>query len=414
MTDTTAKTALITPVLIGSCLILVIGFGVRSSYGVFQIPIAAEFGWPRAEFSMAIAIQNLAWGIGQPIFGALAERFGDRRALTLGVLVYVAGLVLSSFATTAAAHQFLSLLVGFGVAGTGFGVLLAIVARAASPQNRAMALAIASASGSVGQILFPPLAEGLLGVMGWSEVFLVFAVLVFGIFLVLPMLGPSAAPAARPGDAPMGRVVGQAVRDPSYVLITIGFFSCGYQLGFIIAHFPAFVTEVCGPIDPGGLLAGTGITTTSALGAIAISIIGVMNIGGTLAAGWFGSRFSKKYLLAAVYAGRTVVSALFIVMPMTPTTVILFSVLMGALWLATVPLTSGLVADIWGVQYMGTLYGLVFLSHQIGGFVGIWLGGALYDAYGTYDLVWWIGVGVGLLSVLVHLPVREGARMAPA
>ena len=250
--------------------------------------------------------------------------------------------------------------------------------------------------------------------MGWSEVFLVFAVLVFGIFLVLPMLGPSAAPAAQPGDAPMGRVVGQAVRDPSYVLITIGFFSCGYQLGFIIAHFPAFVTEVCGPIDPGGLLAGTGITTTSALGAIAISIIGVMNIGGTLAAGWFGSRFSKKYLLAAVYAGRTVVSALFIVMPMTPTTVILFSVLMGALWLATVPLTSGLVADIWGVQYMGTLYGLVFLSHQIGGFVGIWLGGALYDAYGTYDLVWWIGVGVGLLSVLVHLPVREGARMAPA
>ena len=158
MTDTTAKTALITPVLIGSCLILVIGFGVRSSYGVFQIPIAAEFGWPRAEFSMAIAIQNLAWGIGQPIFGALAERFGDRRALTLGVLVYVAGLVLSSFATTAAAHQFLSLLVGFGVAGTGFGVLLAIVARAASPQYRAMALAIAAASGAVGQILFPPLA----------------------------------------------------------------------------------------------------------------------------------------------------------------------------------------------------------------------------------------------------------------
>jgi MFS family permease len=205
----------------------------------------------------------------------------------------------------------------------------------------------------------------------------------------------------------MGRIVGRAVRDPSFILIFVGFFSCGYQLGFITAHFPAFVAEVCSPIPATGVLASLGITTTSALGALALAVIGLANICGTLAAGALGAHFRKKYLLAQIYVARTVVSAAFILAPMTPASVLVFSVLMGALWLATVPLTSGLVAQIWGVRYMGTLYGLVFFSHQLGGFIGIWLGGRLYDLYGNYTLVWWIGVGVGAFSALVHLPIRE-------
>lgn len=205
----------------------------------------------------------------------------------------------------------------------------------------------------------------------------------------------------------MGTVLKSALRDPSFSLIFLGFFSCGYQLAFITAHFPAFVTEMCGTIDPSGTLASIGVSTTSALGAVAISLIGLANIAGTLLAGWLGNRYSKKYLLAAIYTGRTIVAALFILMPITPTSVILFSLAMGSLWLATVPLTSGLVAHIYGLRYMGTLYGIVFFSHQLGSFLGIWLGGRMYDATGDYTFVWWIGVGVGAFSAIVHLPIRE-------
>ena len=207
----------------------------------------------------------------------------------------------------------------------------------------------------------------------------------------------------------MGQILGKALRDPSYTLIFLGFFSCGYQLAFVTAHFPAFVTEMCGPILPGGALHSIGITTTSALGAIAISLIGLANIVGTLTAGYLGKRYSKKYLLAGIYVARTIIAALFIMVPMTPTTVLLFSVGMGSLWLATVPLTSGLIAHIYGLRYMGTLYGIVFFSHQLGSFLGVWLGGKMYDIYGSYTLVWWIGVGVGAFSAIVHLPIREQA-----
>ncbi|MCV6627687.1 MAG: MFS transporter, partial [Cellvibrionaceae bacterium] len=194
---------------------------------------------------------------------------------------------------------------------------------------------------------------------------------------------------------------------PSYTLIFLGFFSCGYQLAFITAHFPAFITEMCGPISAGGFLDGVGISSTSALGAVAISLIGLANIAGTIFAGWLGNRYSKKYLLAGVYALRTLFSAAFILMPITPTSVVLFSLGMGALWLATVPLTSGLVAHIYGLRYMGTLYGIIFFSHQLGSFLGVWLGGRLYDVYGDYTAVWWIGVGIGAFSAIVHLPIRE-------
>lgn len=411
--NTSARASIFTPVLVASCAIIVISFAVRASFGVFQIPIAEEFGWLRSEFSLAIAIQNLAWGIGQPLFGAFAEKLGDRMAIFLGALIYAAGLVLSSFAVTPEAHQMLEILVGFGVAGTGFGVILAVVGRASSDENRSMSLAIATAAGSAGQVFGAPLAEWLLGIVSWQTVFLIFAAAILASLSFLPLMKSPPASKAQLEES-MGTILRRAFRDPSYTLIFLGFFSCGYQLAFVTAHFPAFVTEMCGPIVPGGMLDSLGISTTSALGAVAISLIGVANIAGTLTAGWLGKRYSKKYLLAGIYTARTIVAAAFILFPITPATVLIFSVTMGALWLATVPLTSGLIAHIYGLRYMGTLYGIVFLSHQMGSFLGVWLGGRMYDTYGDYTFVWWVGVGVGAFSALVHLPVRERQIMAPA
>ncbi|MFK7939316.1 MAG: MFS transporter [Roseovarius sp.] len=405
---------LMNPVLIVGCVIILVSFAIRSSFGVFQIPIAEEFGWLRAEFSMAIAIQNLAWGIGQPLFSAFAERLGDRKAIILGALFYAAGLVLSSFAVTPGAHQFLEILVGFGIAGTGFGVLLAVVGRASSDENRSMSLAIATAAGSGGQIFGPPLAELLLSYMSWQMVFVGFAGLILAVLALLPMMRAPQGAASSDTQDSMGETLRRAFRDPSFALIFLGFFSCGYQLGFITAHFPAFVTEMCGPISPGGVLHGLGITTTSALGAVAISVIGLTNIGGALLAGYLGKTYSKKYLLAAIYTGRTIVAAAFIMTPITPGTVLLFSAAMGSFWLATIPLTSGLIAQIYGLRFMGTLYGIVFFSHQLGSFMGVWLGGRMYDTYGDYTAVWWIGVAVGAFSAIVHLPVREERQAVPA
>lgn len=398
---------LINPVLIAGCIIILVSFAVRASFGLFQLPIALEFQWPRESFSLAIAIQNLFWGIGQPIFGAFAERFGDRKAILGGGAFYVVGLVLSAFAITPGQHQLLEMLVGFGIAGTGFGVILAVVGRAASDKHRSMALGIATAAGSAGQIVGPPVANALLSEMPWQSVFIACAgFIMLSMMALLLMRAPK--PQKPTGDEePMGVVIRRAVRDPSFLFIFIGFFSCGYQLAFITAHFPAFITEMCGPIAPNSLLYTLGVTSASGLGAISIALIGLFNIGGTLCAGWLGNKYSRKYLLASVYLLRTLVSAAFIMTPITPETVVLFSVAMGSLWLATVPLTSGLVAHIYGLKYMGTLYGLVFFSHQLGGFLGVWLGGAMYDIYNDYTLVWWVGVGVGAISAVIHLPVKE-------
>ena len=405
---------LVTPVLIAGCIVILISFAIRASFGVFQIPIAQEFGWARAEFSMAIAIQNLAWGFGQPIFGAFAEKWGDRRAIVLGAVLYSAGLLLSAYATTPEQHQVLEILVGFGIAGTGFGVILAVVGRATAPEHRSLALGIATAAGSAGQVFGAPTAQFLMGFFPWQTVFLIFAGVILLTLCALPMMrAPERASLEELAES-MGGVLLRAFRDPSFTMIFLGFFSCGYQLAFITAHFPALVTEMCGAIDPSGMLAGRGITTTSALGAVSIAVIGLANIIGSITAGWLGNRYTKKYLLAAVYTGRTIASALFIMLPITPASVLLFSVVMGALWLATVPLTSGLVAHIYGLRYMGTLYGIVFFSHQLGSFLGVWLGGRMYDLYGDYTLVWWIGVGIGAFSALIHLPIRERALGAPA
>ena len=401
------NSSLVSPVLIAGCLIIIITFGIRGSFGVFQIPIENEFQWLRVEFSLAIAIQNLGWGIGAPIFGALGEKLGDRKMIIVGALCYVTGLILSTFAQNPLTHQFLELIIGFGIAGTGMGMILAVVGRASSEKNRSMALGIVTAAGSVGQMVGAPLAQFLLDLYGWQQVFIIFAFSIVLVMTVVPLLKETPVSSKKEIEVSLTKVLGNAFKDPNFSMIFLGFFACGYQLAFVSAHFPAMVTEMCSAISPSSLLHYFGVSTTSSLGALAIALIGFSNIFGTIYAGWLGQKFPRKYLLAIVYALRTLIGIIFIILPITPTTVVFFSFFMGSLWLATVPLTSGLIAHIYGLRYMGTLYGLVFLSHQLGSFLGVWMGGKLYDATGDYTLVWWIGIGVSAFSTLVHLPIKE-------
>ena len=405
------ESRLFTPVLLIGCSIVLVGFAIRASFGVFQIPIQEEFGWPRSEFSLAIAIQNLAWGFGAPFFGAFAEKIGDKKAIILGAILYSLGLVLTTGANTPIEIQLYEILVGFGIAGTGFGVILAVVGRASAPEHRAMSLAIATASGSAGQIVGPTVAIILLKTMTWQTVFLIFAISILGILLLLPFMRYPERASKEEIEESLSEILLIAFKDPTYMMIFVGFFSCGYQLAFITAHFPALVTEMSAPIDPTGWCGDLGIETTAALGGMAISVIGAANIFGTLMAGWAGKRFGKKWLLSGIYAGRSIAAAWFILTPITANTGLIFSFAMGVLWLATVPLTSGLVAHIYGLKYMATLYGIVFFSHQLGSFVGVYLGGVLYDMYGSYTAVWWIGIAVGVFSSLIHLPVREEPRV---
>ena len=406
-----AKGSLFTPVLIAGCIIVLVGFAIRASFGVFQIPIQEEYGWPRSEFSLAIAIHNLAWGLGAPLFGAFAEKIGDRKAIVLGAILYSSGLVLTTTAESPFAIQFYEVLVGFGIAGTGFGVILAVVGRASRPENRAMSLAIATAAGSAGQIVGPIAAVSLLKVVSWQTVFLIFAAAMMLVLLLLPLMQAPDRVQKEDLEESLGEILRLALKDPSYMMIFLGFFSCGYQLAFITAHFPAMVSEMSAPVDPLGWCGDLGIETTAELGGFAISVIGAANIIGTLMAGWAGKRYGKKWLLSGIYAGRSIAAAWFILTPPTAETVIIFSFAMGFLWLATVPLTSGLVAHIYGLRYMATLYGIVFFSHQLGSFVGVYLGGLLYDLYGSYYLVWWVGIAVGVFSSIIHLPVREEPRV---
>ena len=401
------KSSLITPVLLAGSLIIIITFGIRGSFGVFQIPIENEFQWLRVEFSLAIAIQNLGWGIGAPIFGALGEKFGDKKMIVAGAFCYVIGLVLSTYAQNPLTHQFLELIIGFGIAGTGLGMILAVVGRASSEKNRSMALGIVTAAGSFGQMFGAPIAQALLNFYSWQQVFIIFALTIILVMSVVPFLKDAPMVTKKEVEISLTKVLSNAFKDPTFSMIFFGFFACGYQLAFLTAHFPAMVTEMCSAITPSSALHFIGVSTTSSLGALAIGLIAFSNIFGTIYAGWLGQKFQKKYLLAGVYALRALIGLIFILLPITPVTVILFSLFMGSLWLATVPLTSGLIAHIYGLRYMGTLYGLVFFSHQIGSFLGVWMGGRLYDATGDYTLVWWIGIGVSVFSTLIHIPIKE-------
>ena len=397
---------LYTPILIAGSLILLLGFAIRSTFGLFQIPIADEFMWARSEFSLAIAIQNLAWGIGTPLFSAFAEKYGDRKAITLGLLLYALGIFISSTASSPEAHQILNILIGFGIAGSGFGPILGVVGRTSSPENRSLALGIATAAGSAGQVVGPPFAALLLSIMPWSTVFEIFAIISILTIILVPILKSEKTSSIKKTEEKLSEVLFEAIKDPTYIMLFLGFFSCGFQLAFIKAHFPAFIAESSSPINQGSIISYV-CSSVEGLGALSIALIGLFNIVGSILAGALGKGNSKKYFLALIYSGRTIASILFIILPITPISIIIFSIVMGALWLATVPLTAGLIGYIYGLKYMGTLYGIVFLSHQIGSFVGVWLGGWFYDLYGSYNIVWWVGIGVGAFSAVIHLPVKE-------
>ena len=368
------NSTIFTPVLIGGSLILLISFAIRSTFGLFQIPIAEQFMWARSEFSMAIAIQNLAWGIGTPIFSAFAEKFGDRKAITLGLILYAVGVFISSTAS--------------------------------SPEKRSLALGITTAAGSAGQVVGPPFAAGLLDIMPWSSVFVVFAIISILTIVLVPLLKSEPKISKKEVGSNLSDALKDAFKDPTYTMLFLGFFSCGFQLAFITAHFPAFIAEASSPIIQGSLISIV-CNSVASLGALSIALIGLFNIIGSIAAGAMGKYYTKKYLLSIIYAGRTIAAIAFIMLPITPTSVVVFSIVMGSLWLATVPLTSGIIGYIYGLKFMGTLYGIVFLSHQIGSFVGVWLGGLFYDIYGSYDIVWWVGIGVGAFSAIITLPVKE-------
>ena len=399
-------TSLFTPVLVAGSLILLISFAIRSTFGLFQIPIAEDFLWARSEFSLAIAIQNLAWGIGTPIFSAFAEKYGDRKAISIGLILYALGVFISSTATSPEAHQFLNVLIGFGIAGSGFGPILAVVGRSASNEKRSLALGITTAAGSAGQVIGPPFAAALLSFMPWNSVFEIFAIISLLTIILVPILKTKTKKIITKSEEKLSEALKEAIKDPTYIMLFLGFFSCGFQLAFITAHFPAFIAESSSPIIQGSIISLV-CNSVEGLGALSMALIGLFNIIGCLIAGALGNGYTKKYLLSLIYTGRTIAAILFIMLPITPMSVAIFSMVMGSLWLATVPLTSGIIGHIYGIKFMGTLYGIVFLSHQIGSFVGVWLGGMFYDIYGSYNIVWWVGIGVGAFSAIIHLPIKE-------
>ena len=405
MTADTQKN-IFTPILISGSLILLISFAIRSTFGLFQIPIASDFLWARSEFSLAIAVQNLAWGIGTPIFSAFAEKYGDRKAITLGLILYALGIFISSTASTPEAHQLLNIIIGFGIAGSGFGPVLAVVGRSAKPETRSLSLGITTAAGSAGQVIGPPFAAFLLSIMPWSSVFEIFALISILTIILVPFLKGNSPSSVKKSNEKLSDALIYALKDPTYIMLFLGFFSCGFQLAFITAHFPAFIVEASSPIVQGSLISLL-CNSVEGLGALSMALIGFFNIIGCVLAGALGKNYTKKYLLSLIYTGRTIAAILFITFPITPISVAVFSMVMGSLWLATVPLTSGIIGYIYGLKYMGTLYGIVFLSHQIGSFVGVWLGGLFYDIYGSYDIVWWVGIGVGAFSAIIHLPLKE-------
>lgn len=387
------------------CLIAALNFGPRSAMGFFQLPMLAEKGWDRTTFGLAMAIQNLFWGIGQPIFGGLADRFGTWRVLTLGAVVYAAGLVTMAFAASPGTlHLGGGVLVGLGIAAGSFSLVLAAFARNVSPERRSLVFGLGTAAGSAGMFFFAPLSQGLISDYGWSDSLVIMGLMMLAIpLLAIPLAGN--ATSATGGRAGLEQTVAQALHEAcahrSYLLLTSGFFVCGFQVAFITAHFPAYIRDL-------------GIAPRYAV--IALSLIGFFNIIGSLAAGVIGQRWSKSYFLSLIYFGRSVLVTAFLLLPQTPTSVIVFSILMGLLWLSTVPPTNGLVAVMFGTRHLGMLGGVVFLSHQVGSFLGVGLGGYLYDRFGSYDPVWWLGVGLGLFAAAVHLPIREKPvpRLEPA
>lgn len=379
------------------CAIALLSFGPRASMGFFQQPILDDRGWGSATFGLALAIQNIAWGIGQPIFGAIADRFGAYKALAIGGILYAIGLVIMGIATTPLwLHLSAGVLVGLGVASGSFGLILAIFARHVPPENRSFVFGLGTAAGSAGMFVFSFLTWGFIESFGWVQATVILSM----IMLVVPIL---AIPLAGNRENSVEKevfqqTVAQALKEAlghkSFLLLTSGYFVCGFQVAFITVHFPKFLQDM-------------NIANIYAVWAIAL--IGLFNIFGAFAAGIIGQRYSKPNLLASIYVARSIVVTIFLLTPITPASVIIFSIIMGVLWLSTVPPTNALVAIMFGTGHLGLLGGFVFFSHQIGSFLGVAMGGYLRDFYGSYDVVWWLGVALGIFAAFVHWPIKEQA-----
>jgi MFS family permease len=382
--------------------IAALAFGIRSGFGLYLGPISLEFGYGREVFALSLAIQNLVWGVTQPFAGAIADRYGPFKAIAIGAVIYSAGTILLSFSNTPGMfHLSAGVLVGAGLAGTSVGIILGAVGQLFPPEKRSFALGVTGAASSLGQFLIVPAGQALLSTVGWNQSAMILGVLAL-LMLPLGLVFLKARPKPSMSDEPdqtMGQALKQAIGLPSFWLLSAGFFVCGFHVAYIAVHLPSFVVDI-------GL--------SAEVGAWALGLVGLFNVIGSLLAGYLGGRFPKKYLLSGLYFGRAVLMTGFVLSPPSEALVYVFAATMGLLWLSTVPLTSGLVADIFGPRYMTTLFGIVFLSHQIGGFLGAWLGGYVFDATGSYDIVWWISVGLGVFSGIVHWPIRGARLLKPA
>jgi MFS family permease len=388
------------------CLIALINFGVRASFGLFTGPISSANGWGRDVFALALAVQNLLWGAAQPFAGALADRFGPARVLAGGGIVYALGVALMPVSTTPLLLNLTAgVLVGLGLAGASFIVVISALGNLLPLERRSWAAGIATAAGSLGQFLFAPMGQAFIAAFGWSTALLLLAAFALLIPLLSIPLGGAKGDhvgAAKPEpDLSPIEALRQALGHGSYRLLVAGFFVCGFHVAFITVHLPPYLGDI-----------GVGAQWA----AISIALIGLFNIVGSYGAGVLGGRYSKRWLLCLIYLARAVVIAVFVLVPPTPVTVLAFSAAMGLLWLSTVPPTAGLVALMFGVRHLGMLFGVVFFSHQVGAFLGVWLGGVLFERTGSYDVVWWLSVVLSLLAALVTYPIdeRPAPELAPA
>lgn len=398
-------------IIVAGGIVLALSFGVRSVFGGVIEPLSNELFNGRIEiFSLSLAIQNLVWGVAQPAFGLLADKFGDRRALWLGFLCYSLGMGVCIISTTPfLQHLGAGLLVGMGLSGTAFGVVLAVVGRAAPIEKRTFYLGVASAIGSTGQVVIPLLTSWLIERFEWQTTLLVVTCMLAPMVFCIPLLNASTGRTG--GDTHdheeninLAQTVRQAFGHHSYVMLGAGFFVCGFHLAFVTAHFPNYVQHFC--------ISSASPAELRALGLQALAVAGLTNIVGTLLAARLGTIFPKPYVLASIYALRSLLIIVFISLPVTPTSVMIFALFMGILWLSTVPLTSSLVLVMFGPRTVGTLYGFVFFSHQLGSFAGVWLGGYFFDKFAHYNHIWYLGIALGVASAVAHLLVRE--RPAPS
>jgi predicted MFS family arabinose efflux permease len=387
-------------VLVAGSLIGFVAFGIRSSSGLFLAPISGDLKWGREIFALSVAIQNIVWGIGVPIAGAIADKFGSGRVLAVGALVYAAGLALMAYSTTPLQmHLTAGLLLGMGLAGTSFTIAIAAISRVVAPERRTRAVGIAMAATSLGQFVLLPLGQYFIQTQGWAIAALLLAGVALVMFPLAAAVTGKGAPSPGMADQTLRAAFGEALGHPSYVLLTTAFFVCGFQLLFIVNHLPAY-------------LADNGLPSWVASWTLAL--VGLTNVLGNVLAGWVGQKWRKKYGLSLIYGFRAAFIAAFILIPPTPATTLIFGGMMGLLWLSTVPLTSGLVAQFFGLRWLATLFGFAFFGHQIGGFLGVWLGGVLFEAYQSYMPMWWINVALGVAAAFMHLPIREApvARLA--